>query len=68
MQKKNMAKKSDDTKVWCCGCNSKTWAIFFIIVGGYFLLTGLGIIPSSFPFWALLILVYGIYILMKQKK
>ena len=62
-----MKKKSDNVCSWCC-CNSNFLAIFFIIVGGYFLAVGLGWIPSNFPFWALLLLFYGLYLLTKSQK
>lgn len=65
-----MIKKPTKLNSWCCCCNSGSYlcGIFLIIIGGYYLARNLGFIPSDFPFWPILLLIFGVYLLMKNSK
>tara|TARA_Y100000310_G_scaffold159627_1_gene159304 strand:+ start:61827 stop:62024 length:198 start_codon:yes stop_codon:yes gene_type:complete len=53
---------------WCCCTSNYGWAIFLIILGGYFILKDFGIIPSRISIWPILLVAFGIYLLIKNSK
>jgi hypothetical protein len=56
---------------WCnmnCIGNGSFWGWFFVVVGGYFLAQEIGIIPTDFPLWQILIILFGIYLIAKTNK
>jgi len=63
-----MAKKSSEHSWWCCCSGSYFWGIFLIIIGGYFLAVNLGLISRNFPFWPLVFILFGIYLLVKYPR
>jgi len=54
---------------WCCGGSTKSgsigWGLFFIILGGYFILQEIGYISSNISAWAVAIVAFGIYLLVR---
>jgi len=62
-----MTDKSHDRGCWCCCKSPHAWGIFLLLVGGYFIATELGWI-TDIPFWGIVFVIFGIYLLMKGDK
>lgn len=68
-----MAKESETREneshyhAYCAGCGGRNWANFWglllLIIGGWFLAQQLGWVSDDFPFWPLVLIVFGAYIL-----
>jgi len=63
-----MKKSKGKSEFTCCGCSGSFWGWFFVILGVYFLAQFLGWIPSGLPIWTILIIMFGVYLLMKHYK
>lgn len=61
-------KKSHNHHRWSCCGGGRFWGWFFLIIGGYFLVQSYGWIDNDFPFWQILLVVFGIYLLVGKKK
>ena len=62
-----MAKKSSEHS-WCCCCGSHFWGWFLLVIGIYFLAVSLGWLSKDVPFWPIVAIVIGIYILLKYHR
>ncbi len=52
-------------KGWCVGCsNGATFGWFLVGFGVYFLLKDLGVIPSDFPLWQLILIGVGVLVIL----
>jgi len=63
-----MAKKTEKNQAWCCGCNPNICGWLLLIIGIYFLASHLGWIPRNIPFWPIVFIIIGIYILKKYPR
>jgi len=54
---------------WCCGCGTKRgglgWGIFFLVLGGYFILQNLGYINPDLSLWPILAVAFGAYLVIR---
>lgn len=62
-----MAKKSKLDRLCCC-CSPWAWGVFFLIWGCFLLAKELGLVSINFPFWPLLLIMFGLYLLKKKYK
>ena len=57
---------------FCCGCTDRNsglaWGIFFLILGGYFLLQELDLIALDISIWPVALLAFGAYLLIVNIK
>ena len=52
----------------CCSGGGAFWGSFLIIMGGYFFAKEMGWISHNFPFWPLLIVGAGLWMIISNKR
>jgi len=63
-----MKKGKNKTEYSCC-CNSgNCWGWFFLIIGVWFILKQVNIIPREITVWPVVAVVIGVYLLIKHNK
>jgi len=62
-----MKKKESKQNFWLCCGNNSFWGWFLVLIGAYYLLTAIGIIPQSIPFWPIILIALGVYFLIKKR-
>ena len=54
----------------CCGRNTRRgsigWGVFFLVLGGYFLLQQLGYIAYELSIWTVFLVALGIYLIARS--
>jgi len=68
MAEKNNYRK--DHLCWCCGPRggASPLGIFLLILGAYLFAQAFGWISGSFPFWATISVLAGLYLVLGRKK
>jgi len=68
-----MEKRDDHDKrnlCWCCGTRGgvSTLGIFLLILGAYLFAQEFGWISGSFPFWATVSVLAGLYLILGKRR
>ncbi|OGY82351.1 MAG: hypothetical protein A3F54_02260 [Candidatus Kerfeldbacteria bacterium RIFCSPHIGHO2_12_FULL_48_17] len=51
---------------WHMGSGSMFWGFLLLVVGGYFFARESGIITIDFPFWSFIVMVFGLWLILKS--
>ena len=67
----NIHKNKKHSCWWgCCGCNTRRgglgWGVFYLVLGGYFLLQELGYIVYDISTWTIILVALGLYLIVRS--
>jgi membrane-bound ClpP family serine protease len=62
-----MPKKKEDWNCWSCCTSPYACGIFLVVLGAYLIARDLGWIPDI-PFWGIVLVILGIFMLSKKNK
>lgn len=69
MEQETMNENKSRSCWWHCGCGTKAgslgWGVFFLLLGGFFILRELGYITYSVSIWPVLLTAFGVYLLAR---
>jgi len=69
MEQETMNKDKSHTCWWHCGCargGSLGWGVFFLLLGGFYLLRELGLIAYDVSVWTVLLVAFGVYLIARS--